>query len=45
MGLSKSEAKKASEGAAVEEESKFLAAEAAREGEKSDKGGSEGNVV
>ena len=38
MALSKSEAKKAEEDAAEEEESKFLAAEAAREGEKSDEG-------
>ena len=35
MGLSQSEAKKAAEDATVEEESKFLAAEAAEEGEKS----------
>ena len=34
MGLSKSEAKKSSEDAAAEEESKFLAEEAAGEGEK-----------
>ena len=35
MGLSQSEAKKASEDATSEEESKFLAAESAGEGEKS----------
>ena len=45
MVLSKSEAKKAAEYAAAEEESKCLAAEAAGEGEKSDEGTSAGNVV
>ena len=45
MALSKSEAKKAAEDAAAEEESKCLAAEAAGEGEKSDEGASAGNVV
>ena len=45
MALSKSKAKKAEEYAAAEKESKFLAAEAAGEGEKSDEGASAGNVV
>ena len=45
MGLSKSEAKKAVEDAASEEESKYLALEATGEGKKSDKGASAGNVV
>ena len=45
VGLSKSKSKKAAEDAAAEEERKFLAAEAAREGEKSDEGASTGNVV
>ena len=45
MALSKSEAKKAADGAATEEEIKCLAAEAAGEGEKSDEGASAGNVV
>ena len=45
MDLSKSEEKKAAEDAAAEEESKFLATEAAGEGEKSDEGASAGNVV
>ena len=44
MGLSKSEAKKAVEDAAEEEERKCLAAEAAGEGEKSDDGASSVNV-
>ena len=38
MALSKSEAKKAADDAAAEEESKFLAEEATGEGEKSDNG-------
>ena len=45
MALYKSEAKKSAEDAAAEEESKFLVAEAAGEGEKSDEGASAGNVV
>ena len=45
MALSKFEAKKSAEDAASEEESECLAAEAAGEGEKSDEGASEGNVV
>ena len=45
MALSKSEANKAAENAAAEEERKFLAAEAAGEGEKSDEGESAGNVI
>ena len=45
MALSKSEAKKAAEDVAAEEESKCMAAEAAGEGEKSDEGTSAGNVV
>ena len=45
MGLSKSEANKAAEDAESEEESKFLGAKAAGEGEKSDEGASSGNVV
>ena len=45
VGLSKSEAKKAAEDAAAEEEIKCLAEEAAGEGEKSDEGASSGNVV
>ena len=44
MGLSQSEAKKAAEDAAAEEDSKCLAAEAAGEGEKLDEGASAGNV-
>ena len=42
---SKSKAKKAVEDAAAEEERKFMAAEAAGEGGKSDEGASEGYVV
>ena len=45
MAISKSEANKAAENAASEEESKCLAAEAAGEGKKSDEGGSAGNVI
>ena len=45
MGISQSESKKASEYAASEEHSKCLAAEAIGEGEKSDEGASEENVV
>ena len=45
MGLSKSEANKAAEDAPEEEESKFLAEEAAGEVEKSYEGGSAGYVV
>ena len=45
LELSKFKAKKASEYAAAEEESKYLAAEAAGEGEKSDEGASAGYVV
>ena len=45
MALSKSEARKASEDAVAEEESKCLVAEAAGEGEKSDERESAGNVV
>ena len=45
MALSKSKSKKAAEDAAAEKERKCLAAEAAGEGEKSDKGASVGNVV
>ena len=45
MAQSKSEAKKAAEDAAAEEESKYLAAEAAGEGGKSDEGASSGYVV
>ena len=45
MSLSKSEAKLAAEDAAAEEESKYLAAEAAGEGGKSDEGASAGYVV
>ena len=45
MALSKSEAKKAAEDSAAEEESKYLATEAAGEGEKSYEGVSEGYVV
>ena len=45
MVLSKSEAKNAAKDAAGEEERKCLAAEAAGEGEKSDEGESEGNVL
>ena len=45
MALSKYEAKKAAEDAAAEEESKFLAAEAAGEGRKPDEGASSGYVV
>ena len=45
MGLSQSEAKKAAEDATAKEEIKCLAAEAAEEGEKSDEGASEGNLV
>ena len=45
VALSKSEAKKAAEDAAAEEESKFLTAEAAGEGEKSDEGASSGYAV
>ena len=44
MGLSKSEAKKAAEYAAAEEERKCLAAEATGEGEKSDEGASAVNT-
>ena len=45
MGLSQSEAKKVSEDASAGEDRKFLAAEAAGEGEKSDEGASAVNVV
>ena len=45
MALSKSEAKKAAEDAAAEEDSKCLAEEAAGEGEKSDEGASAGYMV
>ena len=45
MALSKSEAKKAAEDAAAEEESKYMAAEVAGEGEKSDEGASAVRVV
>ena len=45
MEISKSESKKAAEDSAAEEDSKFLVAEAAGEGEKSDEGASAGNVV
>ena len=45
MALSKSEANKAAEDAAEEEERKCLVAEAAGEGEKLDKGASAGNAV
>ena len=45
MVLSKSEANKAAEDAAVKEESKCLAEEAAMEGEKSDEGASVEYVV
>ena len=45
MALSKSEAKKAAEDAAAEEERKCLATEAAWEGEKSDDGASAGYMV
>ena len=45
MVPSKSEAKKAEEDAAAEEESKCLAVEAAGEGGKSDEGASTGYVV
>ena len=45
MVISLSEAKKAAEEAAAEEEIKCLAAEAAGEGEKSDEGTSAENVV
>ena len=45
MALSKSEAKKAAEDEAAEEEIKYLAEEAAGEGKKSDEGAPEGNVV
>ena len=45
MGLSQSEAKKAAEDTAAEEESKCLAAEAAGEGGISDEGASAGYVV
>ena len=45
MGISKYEAKKAAEYAATEEESRRLAEEADREGEKSDEEASSGNVV
>ena len=45
MAISKSEVKKVAEDAAAEEESKFLAAEASGEGEKSDEGASAVNVV
>ena len=45
VGLSQSEAKKAAEDAAEEEESKFLVEEVAGEGEKSDEGASVVNVV
>ena len=45
MALSKSEAKKAAEDAAAEEDSNCLAADAAGEGGKSDEGGSAGNAV
>ena len=45
LAISKSEAKKAAEDAAAEEESKCLAEEAAGEGEKSDEGASAGIVV
>ena len=45
VALSKSKATKASEGAAAEEEIKYLAEEAAGEGKKSDEGVPEGNVV
>ena len=45
MELSKSEAKKAEEDAAAEEDIKCLTAEASGEGEKSDEGSSSGNVV
>ena len=43
--LSQYEAKKASEDSLAEEESKFLAEEAAGEGKTSDEGASSGNVV
>ena len=45
MELSKSEAKKAAEDVAADEERKLLAAEASGEGEKSDEGVSVGNVA
>ena len=45
MSISKSEAKRAAEDAASEEEVKCLAAEASGEGEKSDEGESSGNAV
>ena len=45
MALSKSKSKKAAEDAAAEEERKFLASEAAGEGEKSYEGSSSGYVV
>ena len=45
MELSKYKAKKAAEYASAEEESKFLAAEAAGEGEKLDEGESAGYVI
>ena len=45
MALSKSEAKKAAEDSAAEEEIKCLAEEAAGEGEKSDEDASSGYVV
>ena len=45
MELSQYEAHKAAEDAISEEESKFLAAETAGEGEKSYEGASAGNVV
>ena len=45
VALYKYEAKKTTEDAASEEESKCLAADSAWEGEKSDEGASEGNLV
>ena len=45
MALSKSEAKKAAEDAAAEEESKCMEAEADGEGEKPDEGASAGYMV
>ena len=45
MALSISKAEKAAEDAAAEEESKYLAAEAAGEGKKLDEGASAGYVV
>ena len=44
MGVSQSKANNSAEDAAAQEERKFLAAEAARKGEKSDEGASAVNV-